>query len=109
LALISDWEAKVETLASACRGEDIRVISGTPSWLLIFFERLRALQPGSQGSLADVFPNLELLVHGGVNFAPYRHQFAELLRAEMRNFARSIQQARASLQSRTGALAKGCV
>ncbi len=87
MALISDWEAKVETLVRACRGEDIRVISGTPSWLLIFFERLLALQPGSPASLEAVFPNLEMLVHGGVNFAPYRHQFTQLLRgghAELR-------------------------
>jgi GH3 auxin-responsive promoter len=65
LALISDWEAKVEALVSACRGEDIRVISGTSSWLLIFFERLLARQPGSRGNLNGVFHHLELLVHGG--------------------------------------------
>jgi hypothetical protein len=83
LALTADWEEKVEKLARACQQEDIRAISGTPSWLAIFFERLLAQHPG----LGKVFPNLELLVHGGVNFAPYRHRFAELLRgsrAELR-------------------------
>lgn len=87
LALISDWEEKVEKLAHACRKEDIRAISGTPSWLLIFFEWLFALQRGGSHRLAAVFPNLELLVHGGVNFAPYQHQFQELLQgshAELR-------------------------
>ena len=87
LALISDWEEKVEKLAYACRDEDIRAISGTPSWLLIFFERLFAMRADRSRSLHDVFPNLELLVHGGVNFTPYQHQFAELLRgghAELR-------------------------
>lgn len=80
LALLADWEEKVERLARAGSDEDIRVISGTPSWLLIFFHYLR------QG-LLHAFPNLELLVHGGVNFAAYQDQFAELLRggrAELR-------------------------
>lgn len=87
LALISDWEEKVEKLARACLDEDIRVISGTPSWLLIFFERLFALRPDRSRRLHQMFPNLELLVHGGVNFTPYQSQFAELLQgghAELR-------------------------
>ncbi len=87
LALIADWEEKVEKLAHACQQQDIRAISGTPSWLLIFFERLFALSVDMPARLHDVFPNLELLVHGGVNFMPYQHQFTELLRgssAELR-------------------------
>jgi GH3 auxin-responsive promoter len=77
LALLTDWEEKVERLVRACRDEDIRVISGTPSWLLIFFDRLLA---SSSGSLHHAFPNLELLIHGGVNFTAYQNQFVELLR-----------------------------
>jgi hypothetical protein len=79
LALIADWEAKVERLARAAPHEDIRAISGTPSWLLVFFERLFALHPQANGRLHGVFPNLELLVHGGVGFSPYRRQFEQLL------------------------------
>ncbi len=79
LALIADWELKVEGLARAVLDEDIGVISGTPSWLLLFFERLFALRPEAKGRLHGVFPNLELLVHGGVNFSPYRRQFDSLL------------------------------
>lgn len=87
LALIADWEEKTDRLARASLAEDIRTITGTPSWLLIFFERLFALRPESAGRLAGVFPNLELLAHGGVSFEPYRRQFEELLRgchAELR-------------------------
>jgi hypothetical protein len=87
LALITDWEVKVERLARTCLDQDIRAISGTPSWLLVFFERLFAVRPDCAGRLHRVFPNLELLVHGGVNFAPYRRQFEDLLRgshAELR-------------------------
>lgn len=80
LALISDWDEKIEKLASRSLQEDIRTIGGTPSWLLVLFERLEALKPGAGGRLAGYYPNLELLVHGGVNFAPYRQRFDELLR-----------------------------
>lgn len=73
LALLADWEEKVERLARASLEEDIRLLAGVPSWLLILLGRVRALRPGQ-----TLYPNLELFVHGGVNFAPYRHRFAEL-------------------------------
>jgi len=78
LALLSDWEEKVARLAEACAGEDIRLIGGTPSWLLVFFDALAELR-GVEADLATLFPNLEVLVHGGVDFSPYRRRFADLL------------------------------
>lgn len=86
LALIADWEEKNDRLAHAALTQDIRTITGTPSWLLIFFERLFSLRPQYGGRLARFFPNLELVAHGGVNFAPYRAQFRALLdgHAELR-------------------------
>jgi len=76
LALLADWEEKVERLAHASLAADIRSLSGTPSWLLIFLDRLAAI---TGGGLTDAYPDLELLIHGGVNFAPYRRRFEELL------------------------------
>ncbi len=87
LALIADWEKKIEAIAHGIVKEDIRQIAGTPSWLLIFFDRLFAMYPGRQPKLSSFFPNLELICHGGVNFAPYRPQFEQLMegtRAETR-------------------------
>lgn len=87
MALIKDWEEKIDTMARASLSEDIRSISGVPNWLLIYFDKLRELCPQAEGKLSKVYPNLELLVHGGVNFSPYRKQFQSLLhgsRAEMR-------------------------
>ncbi len=78
LALLSDWEVKVARLAEASAGEDIRLIGGTPSWLLIFIDALADLR-GVAPNLATLFPNLEVVVHGGVDFAPYRRRFTELL------------------------------
>lgn len=87
LALIADWEKKVDLLARAAIDLDIRSIGGTPSWLLILFDRLAALRGKTRLPLSDFWPNLELVVHGGVHFGPYRSQFAALLqgsRAETR-------------------------
>lgn len=77
LALLADWDEKLERIAETAIHEPIRVLSGTPSWLLLLFERVLALR-GSQGA---AFPELELLIHGGVAFAPYADRFADYLRA----------------------------
>ncbi len=87
LALIGDWQRKVDALAPASLERDIRSISGTPSWMLLFFERLAALRPDRRRRLVEHFPNLELIAHGGVAFTPYRDAFAAWLegsRAETR-------------------------
>ena len=76
---IDDWERKVEAIAASILDADVRAISGTPSWLLILFDRLDALRPDAGGRLGAHFPRLEMLAHGGVNFAPYRARFARLL------------------------------
>lgn len=78
-ALIADWEAKIDRLARLSLRQDIRTISDTPSWLLIFFDKLAALRPELPRRLVSYYPNLELLIHGGVNFSPYRRQFEALL------------------------------
>lgn len=84
---ITDWEEKIDAVVRHARKADVRTIAGTPSWLLILFDQLAAADPERGRKLAAFFPNLELLVHGGVNFAPYRPVFEELLaesKAEMR-------------------------
>ncbi len=79
LETIADWEEKIAAMAPAALNADIRSIGGTPSWLLLFFDRLAEIVPGRSRKLAAAFPHFELLVHGGVNFAPYRQAFAERL------------------------------
>lgn len=80
LEAIEDWAEKIERLAPASLAADIRSISGTPSWLLLFFERLRQAAGTDDPGLAGLYPDLELLIHGGVGFAPYRARFARLLK-----------------------------
>ena len=83
---IADWEEKIASFAERSLNTEIGAIAGTPSWLLIFFERL-AEAAGGAGRIADIWPGLEMLSHGGVAWAPYRDRFAALLegsRAETR-------------------------
>ena len=75
--MIEDWESKVATLAPLSLAETITSFSGTPSWMLLFLQKLAALRPGKR--LAELYPALELVVHGGVGFAPYRARFAAWL------------------------------
>jgi hypothetical protein len=72
LALLPDWDAKLAALVARTPREDVRVLTGTPSWLLVLLDRM------AQGG-APPLPNLELLVHGGVAWAPYRDRLAPFL------------------------------
>src|SRR5438105_15523041 len=60
IAGLTDWTEKMARLAEAAPGADIRSISGTPSWLLLFFDELARRHPKRGGRLADFFPDLEL-------------------------------------------------
>jgi hypothetical protein len=73
LALIADWDRKLEALAGRTPADAIRVLSGTPSWLLVLLERLAARHG------TPPLPGLELLVHGGVAWAPYRERLLPFL------------------------------
>ena len=83
LESIADWQVKIDRFAERSLAEDISAVAGTPSWLLIYFERLAevagARRGGAPSRIAEVYPALELLAHGGVAWAPYRDRFAALL------------------------------
>jgi len=79
IALIPDWDRKIAAMAPRSLQADIHSLSGTASWLLLFFEQLAALHPDRPRRLAAFYPHLELIVHGGVSFTPYREAFAEWL------------------------------
>ena len=73
---IEDWEQKVDTIVKETLPEDMRLISGIPSWVQMYFERLQA-KTGK--SISEIFPNFSLFVFGGVNYEPYRKKFEELI------------------------------
>jgi hypothetical protein len=77
-ALMPNWEEKAELLARSSLDERIRILTGTPSWILMILERVRALRDARGEIGRPPYPQLELFVHGGVNFSPYRHRFASI-------------------------------
>ncbi len=77
LALESDWDRKISRLVEAAVAEPITLLSGVPSWLIEFLERV--LVHTGKSRIVDVWPQLELIVHGGVSFDPYRQSFRSLV------------------------------
>jgi hypothetical protein len=75
--LETDWEKKLQAFAEGSIREPITLVSGVPSWLLILFERI--FQMTGKSTLAEVWPTLEMVVHGGVKFEPYRSRFEAIL------------------------------
>ncbi|NNC84317.1 MAG: GH3 auxin-responsive promoter family protein [Flavobacteriales bacterium] len=81
--LIEDWEQKVMAIVKETSVQDMRLISGIPSWMQMYFEKL--LEHSGKETVKEVFPNFSLMVHGGVNYRPYQNRFLELIGAEVDN------------------------
>lgn len=73
---IEDWEQKVDAIVEETISEDMRLISGIPPWVKMYFERLKAK---SGKPISELFPNFSLFVYGGVNYEPYRGILEELM------------------------------
>ncbi len=76
IALLEDWDVKLDALAQLALRHRITVLSGTPSWMLPLFERILALRGGKGPAL----PDLQVLVHGGVSFGLYKERIQGYLR-----------------------------
>ncbi|MGN6493564.1 MAG: GH3 auxin-responsive promoter family protein [Agriterribacter sp.] len=77
IALMDEWETKIEKLAESTIKENVTSISGVPTWTLVLFKRI--LEITGKKTMAEVWPSLELYIHGGVSFTPYREQFRKLI------------------------------
>lgn len=78
IALMDKWEEKIDKIAEYTMNQNITSISGVPSWMLIFLKRVLELKGAKD--IKEVWPNLELFMHGGVNFDPYIDQFNEIIK-----------------------------
>ncbi len=79
IALLDEWEKKIEKLAETTIQENVTSISGVPTWTLVLIKRI--LEITGKQYLKEVWPNLELYIHGGVSFTPYKEQFEKLIGA----------------------------
>lgn len=84
IALMSEWEEKLEKMATATIKENVTNIAGVPSWMLVLFRYI--LNKTGKKNILEVWPNLELFTHGGVSFVPYRDQFKELIPSPKMNY-----------------------
>jgi hypothetical protein len=72
-ALMNDWEGKLMRMAEITSQEDVTALSGVPSWMYLLLQKVLKITGSSH--ISQVWPNLELFTHGGVNFAPYREKY----------------------------------
>ncbi|MFO7844200.1 MAG: GH3 auxin-responsive promoter family protein [Bacteroidales bacterium] len=84
IALLSEWEEKLEKISEATIKENVTSIAGVPSWTLVLIKYI--LEKTGKDNLLEVWPNLELFNHGGVSFEPYREQFKKLIPSEKMNY-----------------------
>lgn len=78
---IEDWEEKLDQIVRETISSDLRLISGIPPWVQMYFERVLSIT--GKSTILDVFPQLQLFMYGGVNYAPYRDSIESLIGAQI--------------------------
>ncbi len=84
IALMEEWESKIEQMARTTAKHNVTSLSGVPSWTLVLIRKV--LEQTGKKNLLEVWPNLELFFHGGVAFHPYRNQFKKLIPSNKMNY-----------------------
>jgi len=77
ITLMTDWQEKIQKMAESTIEQDVVIIAGVPSWTMVLANKV--LEISGKKNLKEVWPNLELFMHGGVSFEPYREQFKKLI------------------------------
>ena len=81
VALLDEWEKKIELLAKSTICENVTSFSGVPTWSQVLIKRI--LEITGKSTIKEVWPNLELYMHGGVSFTPYKENFKKLIGEEI--------------------------
>ena len=77
VALLDEWEEKIEKLAQVTAEENVTSLAGVPTWTLLLLKRI--LEIKGKSTIKEVWPNLELYINGGVSFVPYKEQFNKII------------------------------
>jgi hypothetical protein len=77
IALMDEWENKIEKLAQSTIHENVTSMAGVPTWLIVLLKRI--LEITGKSNIKEVWPSVELYLHGGVSFVPYKKQFERLI------------------------------
>jgi len=84
IALMDEWESKLEQIALSMMDENVTSLAGVPSWMLVLLKRI--LEKKKVSTINEVWPNLEVYFHGGVSFKPYKEQFIKIFDNSKVNF-----------------------
>jgi len=84
VALMDEWETKIEAIVNDTINVNVTSLSGVSSWFLVLIKRV--LEKTGKTNLADVWPNLEVFFHGGVSFNPYREQYKEIIQSDKMHY-----------------------
>ena len=84
IAIMDNWDEKIEKMALATLSEDVTSISGVPTWTLVLIDKIFEIT--GKNNLVEIWPNLELYIHGGVSFVPYQNRFKSLIRSSNMNY-----------------------
>jgi hypothetical protein len=84
IALLEDFEEKLNLITRSTVTENVTSISGVPSWYLVLIKQI--LSYTGKSNLLEVWPNLEVFFHGGISFTPYREQFKKIIAGDQMNY-----------------------
>lgn len=84
IALMEEWEEKIEKMAEITSRENVTSISGVPTWTIVLLQRI--LEMNGKSNILEVWPNLELFAHGAVSFKPYQKVFEKLIPGKDMNY-----------------------
>lgn len=84
IALIPDFEKKVDMIIETSLSENVISFAGVPSWNLVMLRRI--LEKTGKENILEIWPNLELFIHGGIHFEPYREQYMQIIPSEQMHY-----------------------
>ncbi|QZE14162.1 GH3 auxin-responsive promoter family protein [Halosquirtibacter laminarini] len=84
VALIEEFDQKVEQIIKHSIKEDVTAFAGVPSWYLVLFQRI--IEKTGAANIHEIWPNMELFVHGGISFTPYREQYKKIFPSEKMHY-----------------------
>lgn len=84
IALMADYEAKLEKMSKECINDNVTSMSGVPTWTLVLLEKI--LQEQGKDNILEIWPNLEVFFHGAVSFTPYEQLFKRLIPSDQMNY-----------------------
>ncbi len=84
IALIEEFDEKIDSIIETSLDQNVTFFAGVPSWYLVLFKRV--LEKTGKANILEVWPNMEVFAHGGVNFEPYREQYKKLFPSDQMHY-----------------------